>query len=66
MPSNPPVMLGLSNIKALNTSDSANVTIASVTPRVRIAGRATSSTHRGGGDDTDREGDQERYVEAAG
>ena len=36
-------MLGLSNISALNTSESANVTIASVTPRVRIAGRATST-----------------------
>ena len=43
MPSKPPVSDAFWKISELNTSESASVTIASVTPRVRIAGSATST-----------------------
>ena len=43
MPSKPPVMLAFWKISELNTSASARVTTARVTPRVRMAGRATTT-----------------------
>ena len=46
IPSNPPVIDAFWKMSALKTSDNANVTIASVTPRVRMAGSATSNADR--------------------
>src|SRR5262245_14712966 len=43
MPSKPPVNDAFWKTNAVNTDANASVTIAKVTPRVRIAGNATSS-----------------------